>query len=804
MIIILLVSLLYSGSWIFNFSSSDRENYNIESELTLKWDEDYEVVYLNYTTPTFFLLGNSGYLSSISNPGEKKGFAFYPTEDMFITNFSRYSDKKLTQVNLWRKNPYDGRPNIYASVNVKDESSWSSGLPGVSEPEDFFLLSLYPLLAHTTYWIASVGDGEGKWGVVTPSNFGTSKIKFTVFDEGKSTSYFYDPTTDPTSLSLVNSSGLSQLEGVPDLQVSQFDNYGVLVTTGFDTTAKKVQYKNFELHLSSDIYKINIIEQGWEDVSTYYLKFEPDFKGRVSTVKIKLEFQDSDDGNFDYSIWTQDITSLSRRFIRFRMTLETDNRGITPVVDGITINYNCHPQKNSLGYGEKPEDSSLVLIPQPEFSWLSFYDADGDTITYHFELSLDTGFTNIVVSTNILTNSFKIEEPLIDDTTYYWRILGFDVYGASSTYSPIFKFKTSLTPFALSAKSFEDYGRYLYDEIQTITLTFSKEVDLSTFLNSVSIFDEYGNNYTYSFTPATGFSDTVYIQLPELPSSQKYLIHISTSLIDYEGLNLVNEENLYFIVLKKKDESYSISYKGAEIVIPENSSSDNYYIERDYYVFDENPELKSTIDVVKGTGFIIPVSSYTVSFKGSDSRGNYFAEFQNEITVSLPYPDSDDDGYLDGIEIDVPVESARIFYRDSSSGQWVLLPGEQWVDKSKKRVYAKTKILSSYTVMVYPSQPESQIKLRNIPNPFRAGNETTITYYLDKAKKVNVRIYNLIGDVVWEREFPEGDPVGGHSGINSFTWNGKNKDGMLLGTGIYILEIDAGGEKIRRKIGVYR
>jgi len=356
-----------------------------------------------------------GNLEHLPNQEKKKGFAFYPTEDLVIANFSRYSKtmNDVLQVNLWRKDIIEGRPQLYFSGSVSGGAEWSGGLSGIATPEDFFLQSMYPLMQYTTYWIASVGDGVGNWGVISSvGSYGTTKIKMTNFDEGKTTPYFYDAVTEANTLSLINAGGLPQLEGVPDLKITQFDSYGVCITTGFDTKAKWIDYEGFIISLSSDMYKTTINEVGFTENNVYTIKFNPDFRGRIPEISVKLEFQDSDNGNFEESVWVSDMSLLSKRYIRWKMTLNTNNRGLTPVVDKITIRYNAHPEVSYSGYGISPSSGSIVTAPTPVFSWNNFYDADGDTLTYHYQLSKDTFFvSNIIVDSTTSNNSYSITTP---------------------------------------------------------------------------------------------------------------------------------------------------------------------------------------------------------------------------------------------------------------------------------------------------------------------------------------------------------------------------------------------------------
>jgi hypothetical protein len=78
------------------------------------------------------------------------------------------------------------------------------------------------------------------------------------------------------------------------------------------------------------------------------------------------------------------------------------------------------------------------------------------------------------------------------------------------------------------------------------------------------------------------------------------------------------------------------------------------------------------------------------------------------------------------------------------------------------------------TMMLYP----------NYPNPFNPS--TTITYFLPRSQKIIVAVYNLLGQKVvnlWR-----GDQ---RAGTHSVTWDGRDRDGRIVSSGVYIYRIDA-------------
>lgn len=95
----------------------------------------------------------------------------------------------------------------------------------------------------------------------------------------------------------------------------------------------------------------------------------------------------------------------------------------------------------------------------------------------------------------------------------------------------------------------------------------------------------------------------------------------------------------------------------------------------------------------------------------------------------------------------------------------------------------------------------------NYPNPFgRNGYERTkFVYYLDEDADVELRIFTLLGELVWSQKFQSSDPegqAGMHednyfgSGGPPIWWNGENNEGHRILNGVYIavLNTSKGGQ----------
>ncbi len=93
---------------------------------------------------------------------------------------------------------------------------------------------------------------------------------------------------------------------------------------------------------------------------------------------------------------------------------------------------------------------------------------------------------------------------------------------------------------------------------------------------------------------------------------------------------------------------------------------------------------------------------------------------------------------------------------------------------------------------IYVKIPDKELMVGEIiafPNPFgfnRDGCE--IYYYLNKSTPVDFRIYDPFGNEVVSWRFRAGEP-GGKAGINQVVWNGRNKEGRRVASGVYLVQL---------------
>lgn len=98
------------------------------------------------------------------------------------------------------------------------------------------------------------------------------------------------------------------------------------------------------------------------------------------------------------------------------------------------------------------------------------------------------------------------------------------------------------------------------------------------------------------------------------------------------------------------------------------------------------------------------------------------------------------------------------------------------------RVYSLT--IPEITTSVYEEEnniPKDLI-FQNYPNPFNSS--TTLLFENNEPGSIELEIYNILGERMFRHTL---DQV--HIGKHSFSWNGRNKYGNIVGSGIYIARL---------------
>ena len=118
-------------------------------------------------------------------------------------------------------------------------------------------------------------------------------------------------------------------------------------------------------------------------------------------------------------------------------------------------------------------------------------------------------------------------------------------------------------------------------------------------------------------------------------------------------------------------------------------------------------------------------------------------------------------------------------------------------------------ILNLRSKSVVLTEKDLKKSFRNYPNPFgkRGYPKTHFVYYLPRDTRVELKIFTLLGELVWECTYAitqSQAKMGLHQG-NELTWDGKNLTGQDVLNGVYVAKIETGyGEWAITKVAVIK
>ena len=86
-----------------------------------------------------------------------------------------------------------------------------------------------------------------------------------------------------------------------------------------------------------------------------------------------------------------------------------------------------------------------------------------------------------------------------------------------------------------------------------------------------------------------------------------------------------------------------------------------------------------------------------------------------------------------------------------------------------------------------------ETSLVNYPNPFNPS--TTIMYRVTEQARIEIAVYNPLGQLVRQLVDEMRD-----AGVYSVVWDGRNRDGVTVSSGMYFCKVKAGTSVVTRRM----
>ncbi|MFH1860108.1 MAG: hypothetical protein ABH870_03720, partial [bacterium] len=176
----------------------------------------------------------------------------------------------------------------------------------------------------------------------------------------------------------------------------------------------------------------------------------------------------------------------------------------------------------------------------------------------------------------------------------------------------------------------------------------------------------------------------------------------------------------------------------------------------------------------------------TYEFVAVGTNSQPVRQFKEKVTISISYPDNNQDGFVDGTTI--PEATLRIFRLNEQTHLFEIIP-DSWVEPEANRVVALVDHFSYYAVLAYTPKTAGISEVVNYPNPFDMTTDNYMTFGpLPMNEGVIIELYTLDGELVQTLTSQNGTCM----------WDGRNKDGDKVSSGMYIYMIKM---KAQRKVG---
>lgn len=212
--------------------------------------------------------------------------------------------------------------------------------------------------------------------------------------------------------------------------------------------------------------------------------------------------------------------------------------------------------------------------------------------------------------------------------------------------------------------------------------------------------------------------------------------------------------------------------------------------------------LASKIGLIEYSGFnTIDLDSLVSLHAGDDffiylklSSGGHPIDRTSEVAVLLGATTT-------GTIVESTAHRGESYYRNGSA--WVDLYDYAFGDMSYN--HTANFCMKGLTVTAPPTKINSDEDImpldfelaQNYPNPFNSA--TTIRYALHEASHVTLKIYNMRGEAIVT--LVESDET---AGWKSVEWNGRDRMGSAVSSGVYIYRLETAGKILSRKFMVLR
>jgi sugar lactone lactonase YvrE len=225
------------------------------------------------------------------------------------------------------------------------------------------------------------------------------------------------------------------------------------------------------------------------------------------------------------------------------------------------------------------------------------------------------------------------------------------------------------------------------------------------------------------------------------------------------------------------------------------------------------PLLSNTIALISSGTYALPASLHgsTTSVReylATAGESRFQGLMQNAVTVTVPYPDANNTGFVDGTTPPLPAANLVLYTINEATALWEPVPGST-VDLVHHTVSAQVPHLSIFSAFgaaaaadlqgarAYPVPFKPNGKNPDQGKPYSPGDTTSGIIFDRLTDQVTIKIYDMAGRLVAR---VDSSATGG-----SLRWDARNDAGRDVSTGAYLAVISSPGSKtIVKKLLIVR
>ncbi|MFH1562862.1 MAG: Ig-like domain repeat protein [Nitrospirota bacterium] len=273
-------------------------------------------------------------------------------------------------------------------------------------------------------------------------------------------------------------------------------------------------------------------------------------------------------------------------------------------------------------------------------------------------------------------------------------------------------------------------------------------------------------------------------------NGKKISVNSPKYLLGSDDVGLDGQYVIMYLTPKPVDVQYNYQGKWWTCLeIPESTTVDGFLVGTNTVTAGTLTETRSGYIVVE------PVVQFFLNGNLVTNR----MEFTNLVTLVMHYTGDDVNNLT---QRGLKEENLSIYEYDGINKVWVKITAGV-LDKNNKQITWTTKIVRGKYAIMYlipeiTERPEIfEESIYAYPNPAKGG-EVTFRYDLVRDAKVTIKIYTIMGDLVWNREYSSTSAQGEQgshgdypSDSNDIIWNCANNAGKKVASGIYIYTLTA-------------